>query len=170
LKYPVSFGLKMGSLWSFYSWDHFGIGLKMGWFDFSFARKGDDFLSPSWQRFTFDFSLLEMGPLFIFAINKKIAFDVYYTARPQFLISTTFDYDYYYDYTYYDDYSSPYLEALGLGIGHNTGFTFRYYVLSIGIEYIFGSIPDLDYVDQYGFSDGPKIGNSCVRLIVGVAL
>ena len=162
-QYQVIFAFKMGNLWSFYSWDHFGIGMKMNWLEVSYTQRNIDLQDIYIHRFTVDFSAGAFGPLFIFAFNNKMCLDLYYNLRPTFMIATSVE-------SGSLDYYKDYYEQLSMGFTNVFGCSYRFYVLSVGLEYLYGNLPDLDYIDERGYFDGPKLVNSCIRLVVGVAL
>ena len=164
-QYRVSFGFKMGTQWSFSTWEHFGIGLKINWFEVSYVQRKYDIQGDQLKRFTLDITFGEFGPICTFAINKMLGFDTYYNLRPTFLLTRASQ-----EYYYYDDGYNYYDQEIGLGFGHLFGFAFRFHVLSVGLEYVLGNLPNLDYIDQYGYFGGPRLSDSSFRLIVGVVL
>jgi hypothetical protein len=105
-----------------------------------------------------EFTLGEFGPIACFGINKKMAIETYYNIRPSLMMSSVTGFN----------ISNDLEDKGGVGLSHVFGCAFRYSFLSAGIEYVYGHIPDLDYVDQYGYFGGPRLNNSCFRVILGM--
>ena len=127
-------GIKLGSRWYFSPKEKFGFGLMVNWIDFSGAYKAGTSTSDKWQRAVVDLSFLEIGPLVTFALNNNIALDAYYNLRPTafgsaVMLSGSSGSGGDETYTY-----------IGGGISNALGAAFRYKVLNIGFEYVFGSI------------------------------
>ena len=132
-QYSTLFGLQLGNRWYFTNSDQFGIGLMVNWFDISTAMTENVLYEETITWLTAEATLLELGPIGTYAINSTMAVDAYYNLRPTGLVSASIDED----NSLSDDY-------YGSGFTHALGAAFRWKVLSVGIESVFGKIKDLD--------------------------
>lgn len=157
MKYGLSYGLQMGNQWYFSPSQKFGVGLNVNWFDFSFTAKSYD----AGSRATIDASLLEIGPIGTYAINSEMAIDLYYNLRPTVIINAEEWSNHWGGQT--NQFSNTWE---GAGITHAIGSGFRWRALSVGMEYVFGSVNDID--DLLNTDDAYKMKANCFRFLIGV--
>lgn len=154
-KYGLTYGLQMGNQWYFSPSQKFGIGLNVNWFDFSFTAKSFD--ESALTRATIDASLLEIGPIGTYALNSEMAIDLYYNIRPTAIINIIEVKN------SWDDYTDTWE---GVGITHAIGSGFRWRALLVGMEYVFGSVNDVD--DLSNTDEDYKVHANCFRVLIGV--
>ncbi len=148
LEYGMLNGFQIGNRWYFSPADTWGIGLMVNWFDFSGASGDSDFAAA-------DAALFELGPIGTYAINESMAIDGYYNLRPTFLVMASTEGDL--------------MGYGGFGITHALGVAYRWKVLSVGVETVFGSVNSV-YVDEDDFHDDvqAKLKNNSTRFVLGV--
>ena len=120
-------GLKIGNRWYFNPKEKYGIGLMVNWFDISMALR-DQVNSNSSTNAIADFSFLQFGPVGTFAATENIALDGYFNFRP-----TAFE-------NLVVPNSGDSYGYAGVGFSYAIGAAFRYKILNIGIESVFGGI------------------------------
>ena len=154
-------GLKLGNRWYFSPKEKYGFGLMVNWIDFSYSMKSNTINGNTSARAVGDFSFVEFGPVGTYAITNDIAIDAYYNLRPtvfeRVVIPSSGD-----SYAY-----------AGLGLSNALGAAFRYKVLNIGIEYVFGGV-NTNYLDSNSSSlsttDSQKLMTNSFRILLGVKL
>lgn len=164
LQYGAMWGIQLGNRWYFNPKDNYGFGLMVNWVDFAFAgkRKSED--GYDLARATMDITLCELGPIGTFKINDDIAIDGYYNLRPTILTSGLVESGG--DLT--EDNAWGYA---GFGLTNTLGAAFRWKVLNVGVEYVFGDVKAkgkytgaFEDVDL----DDAKLSTNSVRLVLGV--
>jgi len=153
-------GLKLGSRWYFKPNEKYGFGLMVNWIDFSMAMKSSTINGNTSGNAVADFSFLQFGPIGTYAVTDDIALDAYFNIRP-----TVFE-------NVIVPSSGDTYGYAGVGTCEALGAAFRYKVLNIGIEYVFGGI-NAKYTTT-GSSSGTNptdtrklMTNSC-RILLGV--
>lgn len=126
------YGVKLGNRWYFAPQETFGIGLMVNWIDFAFAGKTGTIAGADFTRFAMDLTFAEFGPVGTFAVNDDIGIDGYYNLRPTWLSSAFV--------TSNIGTSDDEFVYTGFGFSHALGAAFRWKVLNVGFEYVFGSI------------------------------
>lgn len=177
-EYGALFGVKLGNRWYFSPQEKFGFGLMVNWFDFAMAlNTGTDTYndgfgnsgSSDWGRSTMDISFFELGPIGTYAINDDMAIDGYYNLRPTVLATASV--------LTYSNSTTDYTTAYGgFGFTNALGTAFRWKVLSVGIEYVMGSVtakgtatvPDFNGGTKTVDLDDQKLKSNSVRILLGV--
>jgi hypothetical protein len=153
-------GLKIGNRWYFKPKENYGFGLMVNWFDFSMAIKSTTVSGNTSGIGVADFSILQLGPIGTYAVTQDIALDAYYNLRPtifeRVIVPSSGD-----SYGY-----------AGFGFSNALGGAFRYKVLNIGIEYVFGGI-NTTYTTTGSSSgstpsDTQKLVTNSFRILLGV--
>lgn len=145
LDYGILYGLQIGNRWYFSPTETWGVGLMINWFDFTSSRGSDEVVS-------LDASLIELGPIGTYVINQDMAIDGYYNLRPTFLMVADFDG----------------FGFGGFGVTHTLGVAYRWKVISVGIEKVFGGVNSvyIDEDDVYG-DISYKLKNNSTRFVLG---
>src|SRR5690606_22295039 len=108
---------------------------------------------------TIDLSLIEVGPIGTYAINRNMALDGYYNLRPTIMGTAILD-------SGGDGFTWS-----GTGFTHAAGVAFRVRVFSVGLEHVFGRIRNADFADTTAPSQSiyktTLLANN-FRLLVGV--
>lgn len=163
--FATMWGFQIGNRWYFSPTETWGFGLMVNWFDLSFVgatSNGDDLVAIA------DMAAFELGPVFTYAITDGMALDAYYNLRPTYMIAATTD------GTGLINSANAYG---GFGFTHALGLAYRWKVLWVGIESVFGSISpsisgfeDMDIEDAYNdLSDSEQIIDSKrFQIILGV--
>lgn len=164
--YANMFGLQIGSRWYFNPTETWGIGLMVNWFDVSKVNANSDDV----KVYTFDFSAFELGPVATYALSDKMAVDGFYNLRPTVLASS----DVKLNKLISGDVGNS---MVGYGFTHTIGAAFRWNVLSVGIETVFGNVNIseyelTDYEDEFEELDsGDKIiNNKRIQIVLGIKL
>jgi len=144
------FGLQLGNRWYFTNSDQFGIGLMVNWFDISTALASYETVQEKITRLTAEATFLELGPIGTYAINADMAVDAYYNLRPTGLATVAID-----------ENSNLEDDVYGSGFTHALGAAFRWKVLSVGVESVFGNIKDIDDPEL-------KLQANNFRFVIGV--
>lgn len=132
-KFQSLLGFQLGNRWYLNDSYQYGIGLMINWLDATAAHVSFYSVGEKTHYLTLETSLLELGPIGTYAINDDMAIDGYYNLRPTGLLSlANVDLKNWYSFG----------EAYGIGITHTLGTAFRWRVLSIGFESVFGNIMD----------------------------
>ncbi len=178
-KYGALFGLKLGNRWYFAPQEKYGFGLMVNWLDLAAGFKSGTgsvensiglVQSYDWARTTFDVTLLGVGPIGTFAINDDMAIDGYYNLRPTLLVSGNVSSD---PEGIADDKTYGYA---GFGITNTLGTSFRWKVLNVGVEYVFGKVncqgkytgPSIEGQLEDGDLPDAKLSTNSIRLVLGV--
>jgi hypothetical protein len=153
-------GLKMGNRWYFKPKENYGFGLMVNWFDISMAIKSTTVSGSTTGTGIADFSLLQFGPVGTYAVAKDIALDGYYNVRPTI-----------FERVVVQDDDDNYAYA-GFGFSNALGAAFRYKVLNLGIEYVFGGI-NTTYTNTSSSSgssssDTQKLSTNSFRILLGL--
>ena len=155
--YGISYGLQVGNQWYLLKGESAGLGLMINWLDVTYASKKGTSADGDFKRRSVDLAVLEVGPLGTYAITDQLALDVYYNLRPTGLVS---------GYTVDDEDEEGYS---GAGVTHAVGGGFRYNLLSVGVEYVFGNTKiNWDSADPKLFPDDTKIKADCFRIVAGI--
>lgn len=179
MEYGTLWGIKLGNRWYFAPQEKFGFGLMVNWLDFAAGFKSgtetyESAFSGSesfdWARTTFDVTLLGVGPIGTYAINDDIAIDGYYNLRPTLLVSGNVTTD---PQGVAEDETYGYA---GFGITNTLGAAFRWKVLNVGVEYVFGKVncqgkytgPTIAGELEDGDLPDAKLSTNSVRLVLGV--
>lgn len=175
MNYGALWGLKLGNRWYFAPQEKYGFGLMVNWLDFAAVFKSGTEtsqygLSYDWYRTTFDVTLLGLGPIGTYAINDDMAIDGYYNLRPTILASGHASSD---PLGVADDQTYGYA---GFGLTNALGAAFRWKVLNVGVEYVFGQVncqgkytgPTLDGEFEDGDLPDEKLSTNSIRIILGV--
>ena len=127
-----TFGLELGTRFTLgrTASDKISVALIVDWFGLSLGSKTIP-ADEEYERYTvgvLNGNLLEMGPSITYALNNKMAIDLYYQVKPTvivgvFLASVEVDFD------------DP-----SVGLSHAMGVTYRYKELAVGLEPNFGKI------------------------------
>jgi hypothetical protein len=127
-KSGILLGLQIGSRWYIKPSEKLGFGIMVNWFDISVGAKIYDDVT----RFVSDMSFLEVGPIGTFALTNSVALDAYYNLRPTMFLQS---------YTSSNNTEmAAFNSTLGFGASHALGTAFRWKVLNLGVEYVFGKI------------------------------
>lgn len=175
-KYGALFGLKLGNRWYFAPQEKYGFGLMVNWLDLAAGFKSGTRNSEltqetsDWAKTTFDVTLLGLGPIGTFALNDDMAIDGYYNLRPTVLIMGEVSSD---PAGIADDGTVGYA---GFGITNTLGAAFRWKVLNVGVEYVFGKVncqgkytgPTIAGELEDGDLPDAKLSTNSVRLVLGV--
>lgn len=157
----ITYGLEIGNQWYFYTNENFGIGLDINWFDIVYGKSSLDIpVIGDVERYTFDASLLEFGPVATFVINDMFALEGYYNLRPTYLA------------TYYWQNEDDNLLIYNFGFLHGLGIGARIKFIFIGYEYTFGNIDGElqgwgEYEDVNEFYGKQPMSANNSKLIVG---
>jgi len=123
--------LKFGYRWYIKPQKKWSMGIKSSWIDFSFFELNsyDDTDQAPWTGFISSMkvknnklaitSFLTFGPVATYALNNKIAADIYYNLQPSYVVAN---------------------DEPGFGFSNLIGSSIRIGVLNIGVEYIWGEI------------------------------
>jgi len=155
-------GLKLGNRWYFKPNEKYGFGLMVNWFDFSIAMKSENLNGNTSANAVADFSFLQFGPVGTYAATDAIALDAYFNFRPTVFENIVVP-------SSGDSYGYG-----GVGFSNALGAAFRYKVLNIGIEYVFGGI-NTNYINTGSTSgtmptDTRKLMTNSFRILLGVKL
>jgi hypothetical protein len=155
-------GLKIGNRWYFSPKEKYGFGLMVNWFDFTISMESDQVSGNTLTNAVADVSFLQFGPVGTYAATDNIAIDGYFNFRPtvfeNLLIPSGGD-----AYGY-----------AGVGFSYAIGAAFRYKILNIGIESVFGGI-NTSYIET-GDSSGSdpndtyKLMTNSFRILLGLKL
>lgn len=163
--YGAIWGVQFGNRWYFSPQEKYGFGLMVNWVDFAMGLKTGTEENEDWARTTMDITFCEFGPIGTFAINDAIAIDGYYNLRPTFIVSGSATTD---PQGIAEDETFGYA---GFGLSNTLGAAFRWKVLNVGVEYVFGSVNSTGkYTGPDGDGDLPdmKQSTNSVRLVLGV--
>jgi hypothetical protein len=156
--YGVNFGLQIGNQWYLYKQESCGIALMVNWVDGTYAGKEEEINNINVDRITLDIGLLEFGPLFTYAISDPMAIDIYYNLRPT-VMSTA--------YKFGDEDAEGFG---GFGFTNAIGGGFRYSLLYVGAEYVFGKVKvSQDSTDPKLWEDEKMVAD-CFRIVVGIKI
>lgn len=155
-------GIKIGSRWYFNPNEKYGFGLMVNWFDLSMAMKSYTINGNTSANAVADFSFLQIGPIGTYAVNDHVAFDAYFNLRPTVFENLVVP-------SSGDSYGYG-----GVGVSYALGAAFRYKILNIGIENVFGSI-NTNYINTGSSSgttptDTKKLMTNSFRILLGVKL
>jgi len=153
-------GLKIGSRWYFKPNEEYGFGLMINWLDFTIATQSQSVSGNSATNAVADVSFLQFGPVGTYAATDNIALDGYFNFRPtvfENLVIPNGD----------DTYGYA-----GFGFAYALGGAFRYKILNVGIEYVFGGIKT-SYINTGSSSgndptDTPKLMTNSFRILLGL--
>jgi hypothetical protein len=153
-------GLKIGSRWYFKPNEEYGFGLMINWLDFTIATQSQSVSGNSSTNAVADVSFLQFGPVGTYAATDNIALDGYFNFRPtvfENLVIPNGD----------DTYGYA-----GFGFAYALGGAFRYKILNVGIEYVFGGIKT-SYINTGSSSgndptDTPKLMTNSFRILLGL--
>ncbi len=81
-KYKLMMGLKLGNRWYINPTEKYGIGIMVNWLDVSATQVTINQGNIDEPHATADVSVLQIGPIFTYALDESIAFDLYYNLRP----------------------------------------------------------------------------------------
>lgn len=141
VKFGFGPSLDLGNMFRIAELDDAAIGIRATWFSALYTKLVID------DTTSFDAmqgSVLKLGPYFTYGLSDDVAIDVYYQIAPAILIELN-DGDAY------------------LGAAHSLGFGFRFKVLSVGMDYNFGNLKNIDFPEF-------KVGTSHLRIFVGVKI
>jgi hypothetical protein len=155
-------GLKIGNRWYFSPKDKYGFGLMVNWFDFSIAAQSEQFSGNTYTNAVGDVSFLQFGPVGTYAATDNIALDGYFNFRP----------------TVFENLSIPNGDDAygwaGVGFSYALGGAFRYKILNVGIEYVFGGV-NTNYITTGSSSSSDptnsyKLMTNSFRILLGLKL
>lgn len=154
----ISFGLEIGNQW--YVWrtsdETMGVAINVNWFDFQIgSRKMDVPFFGSMTNRVINFSFLEFGPMYTYAVNDEIGLDGYLNLKPTVLAGVSTG----------DNVDSSAL--VGLGFTYALGANFRWRALLVGLEYGFGKVKVAD-TDNTDFTQ--KVNTGMFKINLGVKL
>ena len=132
MEFRALYGLRMGYRWYIFPQDKWGMGITSNWFDLSLSYKKGTYDEGSFIRTISDISILQFGPIVTVRLSSDMAIDGYFTVRPTLMDS--------YRKIEYPDDSNYDSDFKALGINDAFGIAYRWKVLCIGIDYVFGSI------------------------------
>jgi len=155
-------GLKIGNRWYFSPKEKYGIGLMVNWFDFTIAMESDQISGTTITNAVADVSFLQFGPVGTYAATENIALDGYFNFRP----------------TVFENLSVPSGDDAygwaGFGFSYALGGAFRYKILNVGIEYVFGGINTSYITTGSSSSNDPsntyKLMTNSFRILLGLKL
>jgi len=153
-------GFKIGNRWYFTSSKKFEIGLMANWADISVAFNSTNLpMDYKSNQFFADFSVCEVGPIGTIPLADAIALDAYCNIRPTVLASI---------YSISPNYSSnETVSYVGGGVSYGLGTAFRWKVLNVGLEYVFGKVKCSDTNTDSGYPD-ITLKTDNFRILVGV--
>lgn len=155
-------GLKIGNRWYFSPKEKYGFGLMVNWFDFTIALQSDPINTGNSTNAIADVSFLQFGPVGTYNATENIALDGYFHFRPTVFQNLVMQ-------SSGDTYGYA-----GLGFSYALGAAFRYKILNVGIEYVFGGI-NTSYIETGSSSgtdptDSYKLMTNSFRILLGVKL
>jgi hypothetical protein len=155
-------GLKIGNRWYFSPKEKYGFGLMVNWFDFTIALQSDPINTGNSTNAIADVSFLQFGPVGTYNATNNIALDGYFHFRPTMFQNIIMQ-------SSGDTYGYA-----GFGFSYALGAAFRYKILNIGIEYVFGGI-NTSYIETgSSFNTNPedtyKLMTNSFRILLGVKL
>jgi len=153
-------GLKFGNRWYFSPQDKYGIGLMVNWLDFTIATQSDQIAGNTITNAVADVSFLQFGPVGTYAATENIALDGYFNFRP----------------TVFENLSIPSGDDAygwaGFGFSYALGGAFRYKILNVGIEYVFGGVKTSYITTGSSSSNDPtntyKLMTNSFRVLLGL--
>jgi len=154
-KFGIGPGLQLGNMFKINDVANNAIGVKAVWMSTmytAFKITINDTLSFNYGAL--QASALRLGPYFTVAVTDEMALDIFYTVGMSTIIGVN---------DYWDNY---------LGLTHNIGVGFRLDVLSLGLDFNFGGIKDLDEfgTDLGADTDLYKVRTTHLRFLVGVKI
>ncbi len=161
-------GFEIGNRWYFKHNEKYGIGLMVNWGDASFHSSYigmDNVDSTLNYSLVLNIAFFEGGPIGTYALTSNIRMDAYYNMRPTYMLAGQVPYEYVNgegitEKGYYSSY------ATGFGLTHTMGFSFRWRVLALSFEYLYGNLREVDGgLFQYGDNN---ISANHLRFMVGV--
>jgi len=156
IQVKMLYGLQLGNRWYFNPTEHYGIGLMVNWIDFAIGVKSTSINNSDYGIAALDLALLKTGPIGTFAFSQDMAIDGYYNLRP-----TVFG------YAIANEDEDSYASA-GFGFSHTIGTAFRYNVLNVGIEYVFGDINvSQEDINGINISNNEKMNTNNLRIVIG---
>ena len=160
----TTFGMEIGNQWYFYKNEHFGVGLDINWFDFVYGKTkiNDPLLVESADRFTFEASFIEFGPVVTYAINDLFAIEAYYNLRPTYMA------------TWYREGPDDDVVVRNYSFLHAVGIGARLKFFYIGYESTFGTVNGNvtgygEYEDITDLFDKQDMSGNNSKLIIGFA-
>lgn len=117
-------GAQIGNRWYFKNEGISAMGFMLNWLDVSWNKKSED----GFDCGTLNFSFLEPGLIYTYALNSDAALDFYYNLQPTIMSTAAVDSD------------GDGLASAGFGITHALGFALRLKVFNFGLEYGFGKV------------------------------
>jgi hypothetical protein len=124
-RYGVGFDFEVGNMFRLVDLDDMAIGLRLTWFNANMAtRRFNDTTAIR----TITASMFRIGPYFTYAINDKMAADIFYQLGPQAGIMLDHEYNW---------------DSEMIGLSHDIGLGYRLDRLSVFFAYRFGTLTDL---------------------------
>jgi len=150
-KFGFGGGFELGTMFKISDVSNNAIGVKALWLSAMYTGMK---INDTLQYGAAHGSTLRVGPYFTVGINKDMAIDFYYTIGPTGVFEVW--------------------EGLSnyLGVTHNVGASYRMNILSVGMDFNFGSIKDFDCFneDTTGFEDLCKARTTHLRFFVGIKM
>lgn len=149
-RYGVGPSFEVGNYFKIVDLSNMAIGLKASWISVNYTTYSYKVLGVTkTSKYLFG-SVLQAGPYFTYAIDGKMAADVYYQLAPKYANDLGWD------------------DSNGFfGLGHTLGACFRYDKYIAGIDYGFGTLNYWESDDNDIFKDF-KIRTSALRIFIGL--
>ena len=140
-KFGFGPSLDLGNMFRIADLDDAAFGIRVTWFSALYTKLAiDDTTSLDVMQG----SVLKAGPYFTYGFSDDAAIDVYYQIAPAVLIEL-------------NDGDS------NLGVAHSLGLGFRFKVLSVGMDYNFGNLKNIDFPVF-------KVPTNHLRMFIGVKI
>jgi hypothetical protein len=149
-KSGILLGLQIGSRWYIKPSEKLGFGIMVNWFDVSYGAKIYEYMT----RVVSDMSFLELGPIGTFALTNSVALDAYYNLRPTMFLQAVTS-------SSMSDYNDT---SFGFGATHALGTAFRWKVLNLGVEYVFGKVNYVSTDYDYDYTQKLVMNNFRIKM------
>ncbi len=149
----TSIGIELGN--QFYVWressETMGLAVNINWMDLQLGFGTVDYYntydSGTDVELLINLSLIEVGPLYTYALNDDMGIDAYFNLCPTLLVSA-----------WYED--------AGIGLRYAVGGAFRWKVLSAGLEYGFGDVKMMSDSESPNY----RVNTGMIKINIGVKL
>lgn len=162
MRIRLLYGLQVGNRWYINPQEKWGIAVDVRWVDFGIGIRSisENVFGEEMGRAVFDVGLLRFGPLGTYKIKENMAVDGYFNLRPT-LVSQAIVND-----------AGDGIAGAGFGLTHAAGAAFRINMLSVGFEYVMGSV-GVDMADTDDSSiiyneDDNKLVMRNFKIVVGI--
>lgn len=159
----LGLGLEIGNQWYVFrtNAENMGVAINVNWFDLALATKSNSSGGVDVTTAVFTGSFIEVGPMFTYKVTDDIGVDLFYNLKPTFMVSAMTS----------SSNGNDFSQALsGFGFNNAVGTSFRWRALSLGFEYVFGTIKASNINSDDKSADVPnnyKMNTNAFKINIG---